>query len=34
MWGLVAWKTKSIRWTVIAHIVLDFSGMGALLYFS
>lgn len=34
MWGWVAWKTKSIRWATIAHIILDFSGLGALFYFS
>ena len=34
MWGWVAWKTKSIRWTALAHIILDFSGLGALFYFS
>ncbi len=34
MWGWIAWKTKSICWTTLAHIVLDFSGLGALFYFS
>jgi uncharacterized protein len=34
MWGWVAWKTKSIRWVNIAHIILDFSGLGALFYFN
>ncbi len=32
-WGWVAWKTKSIMWTTIAHIILDFAGLGALFYF-
>lgn len=34
MWGWVAWKTGSIRWVTMAHIILDFSGLGALFYFS
>ncbi len=34
MWGWVAWKTKSIRWVTLAHVILDFSGLGALFYFS
>lgn len=34
MWGWVAWKTKSIRWVTLAHIILDFSGLGALFYFN
>lgn len=34
MWGWVAWKTRSIRWVTLAHIMLDFSGLGALFYFS
>lgn len=33
-WGFVAYRTKSIRWTFISHIILDFSGIGALFYFS
>lgn len=31
-WGLVALRTNSIRWTIISHIILDLSGMGALFY--
>jgi uncharacterized protein len=34
MWGWIAWKTKSIRWVTMAHIILDFSGLGALFYFN
>jgi len=34
MWGWVAWKTKTVRWAALAHIILDFSGLGALFYFS
>lgn len=33
-WGYVAQKMVSIRWTVVAHVALDFSGMGALFYLS
>lgn len=33
-WGVVAYQTKSIKWTIISHILLDFSGIGALFYFS
>ena len=32
-WGWVAWRTGSIRWTVVSHILLDLSGLGALKYF-
>ncbi len=32
-WGWVAWRTGSIRWTVISHVLLDFAGLGALVYF-
>ena len=31
-WGLVAFKTKSIGWNIVSHILVDFSGFGALLY--
>jgi len=31
-WGWVAWRTGSIRWTVVSHILLDLSGLGALHY--
>ena len=31
-WGWVAWRTGSIRWTVVSHILLDLSGLGALKY--
>lgn len=33
-WGFVAFRTGSIRWVIISHIILDFSGLGALFYFS
>src|SRR4051812_3658497 len=32
VWGFVARHTGSIRWTTIAHILFDFSGLGARLY--
>jgi len=32
VWGFVARRTRSIRWTVIAHVLFDFSGLGARLY--
>jgi hypothetical protein len=31
-WGWIAWWTGSIRWTVVSHILLDLSGLGALVY--
>jgi hypothetical protein len=27
VWGWVAWTTGSIRWTVVAHILLNFAGL-------
>lgn len=33
-WGVVAYRTKSLRWTLISHIIVDFSGFGALFYLS
>jgi membrane protease YdiL (CAAX protease family) len=32
LWGNVARRTGSIRWTSVAHILFDFSGLGARLY--
>ncbi|MGE5577491.1 MAG: CPBP family intramembrane glutamic endopeptidase [Syntrophothermus sp.] len=34
MGGWVARRTGSVRWTTVSHVLLDFSGLGALLYFS
>lgn len=31
-WGWVAWRTGSIRWTVVSHVFTDFLGLGALVY--
>jgi len=31
-WGFVARRTGSILWTMSAHILFDFSGLGARLY--
>jgi membrane protease YdiL (CAAX protease family) len=31
-WGWVAWRTGSIRWTTVSHVLFDFSGLGARLY--
>jgi uncharacterized protein len=33
LFGWVAWRSGSIRWTTIAHVFLDFSGLGGLAYF-
>lgn len=33
MWGWVAFRTKSIRWTSLSHILFDFSGLGGRVYF-
>ena len=32
-WGWVAWRTGSIRWTTVSHVLFDFSALGARLYF-
>jgi hypothetical protein len=32
LWGRIAMKNRSIRWTSVAHVVFDFSGLGARLY--
>lgn len=32
-WGIVSFRTKSIFWSILSHILLDFSGIGALFYF-
>jgi hypothetical protein len=32
-WGWIAYHTGSIRWTVVSHVLLDFAGLGALVYF-
>ena len=32
LWGHVARRTGSIRWTCAAHVLFDFSGLGARLY--
>jgi len=31
-WGWVAWRTGSIRWTVVSHVLTDFLGLGATIY--
>jgi len=33
-WGFVAFKMKSIGWTLASHVLVDFSGFGALFYLS
>lgn len=33
-WGWVVWKTKSIIWAVLSHILTDFFGLGATIYFT
>lgn len=32
MWGWVAWRTRSIRWTTLSHVLMDFSGLGGRVY--
>lgn len=34
MYGSVGWTNKSIFWVTISHILLDFSGLGARIYFT
>jgi hypothetical protein len=31
-WAWLAQQSRSIRWIAAAHILFDFSGLGALLY--
>jgi membrane protease YdiL (CAAX protease family) len=31
--GWVAWRTRSIRWTTLTHILTDFLGLGGFIYF-
>lgn len=33
MWGWVVFRSKSIRWTSLTHILFDFSGLGGRVYF-
>jgi membrane protease YdiL (CAAX protease family) len=33
LWGHLASRNGSIRWSTISHILLDFSGLGARIYF-
>ena len=32
LWGWVAFETRSIRWTGVAHALFDFSGLGGRIY--
>ena len=34
MYGLVARHTGSIRWTILAHVLMNFTGLGVLAYFA
>ena len=31
-WGWVAWRTGSIRWSTLSHVLTDFLGLGATIY--
>lgn len=33
-WGVAAYRTKSVRWTLLSHIIVDFSGLIGLFYLS
>jgi membrane protease YdiL (CAAX protease family) len=33
-WGIIAYYTKSVFWSFISHLLVDWSGIGALYYFS
>jgi uncharacterized protein len=33
LYGWVAWRTRSIRWTTVSHVLFDFSGLGGRIYF-
>jgi len=32
-WAIVTWFTRSLFWSIISHILVDFSGLGALYFF-
>jgi len=32
IWGWVTWRSGSIRWTTLSHILMDFSGLGGRIY--
>jgi uncharacterized protein len=32
-WASVTWFTRSVFWSIISHILVDFSGLGALYFF-
>jgi membrane protease YdiL (CAAX protease family) len=31
-WGWVAWRSGSIRWATLSHVLTDFLGLGATIY--
>jgi CAAX protease family protein len=31
-YGWIAWRTGSIRWTIMSHVLMNFSGIGAIIY--
>jgi CAAX protease family protein len=32
-WGILTYKTRSIFWSIVSHVLVDFSGIGAMYYF-
>jgi membrane protease YdiL (CAAX protease family) len=32
-WAIVTWFTRSVFWSIISHILVDFSGLGAIYFF-
>jgi membrane protease YdiL (CAAX protease family) len=33
LWGRIAFRSGSVGWTVLSHVLLDFSGLGARVHF-
>jgi uncharacterized protein len=31
-WSWVAWRSRSVRWTIVSHFLLDYAGLGARIY--
>lgn len=34
IYGAVAWRSRSVRWTVVSHVLMNVSGLGAVMYFA
>jgi uncharacterized protein len=34
IYGAVAWRFQSVRWTVLSHVLMNLTGIGAVIYFA